>query len=80
MTLPQNICRLPLQVAALPAGEPVAQAADDGVGAGAQQGGQQQSPLVVQDPVAPSAGFDLGNEDGDLAVRGLSLSTLATMG
>jgi hypothetical protein len=50
----------------LPAGEPVGDGADNGVGAGAQDGGQKQSPLVLQDPVTPPAGLDFGDQDGDL--------------
>jgi hypothetical protein len=53
-------------VGGLPAREPVGDGADDGVGAGAQDGGQEQSALVLQDPVTPPAGLDLGDEDGDL--------------
>jgi hypothetical protein len=52
----------------LSCGEPVGDGADDDVGAGAQDGCQQQSSLVLQDPVTPSAGLDFGDEDGDLPV------------
>ena len=53
--------------------EPVGDGADDDVGAGAQDGGQQQSPLVLQDPVTPPVWLDLGDEDGDLPAAPLCL-------
>jgi hypothetical protein len=57
-----------LGVAGLSCREPVGDGADDDVGAGAQYGRQQQAPLVLQDPVAPVAWLDFGDQDGDLAV------------
>ena len=48
-----------------PCREPVGDGADDDVGAGVPDGGQQP-PLVLQDPVTPSAGLDLEDEDDDL--------------
>jgi hypothetical protein len=39
----------------------------------AQDGGQQKPPLVLQDPVTPSAGLDLKDEDGDLPAGFLCL-------
>src|ERR1035438_4065533 len=57
----------------LPGGEPVGDGADDHVGAGAQDGGQQQAPLVLQDPVTPPAWLDLGDEHGDLQAALLCL-------
>ena len=45
----------------LSCGAPVGDGADDDVGAGAQDGRQEQSSLVLQDPVTPPAGLDLGD-------------------
>src|ERR1700723_3794946 len=56
-----------LAISPSPCREPVGDGADDDVGAGAQNGGQEQSPLVLQDPVTPPAGLDLDDEEGDLA-------------
>jgi mycothione reductase len=56
-----------------PGVELVGDGADDGVGAGAQDGRQEQASLVLQDPVTPPAWLDLGGQDGDLPVALLCL-------
>src|SRR5260370_42615125 len=48
--------------------EPLGDGADDDVGAGTQDGRQEQAPVVLQDPVAPAARLDLRDEYGYLPV------------
>ena len=68
-----DVCR----GAGLSCREPVGDGADDDVGAGAQDGRQEQASLVLQDPVTPSAWLDLGDEDGDLPAAVLCLPDVA---
>lgn len=46
--------------------QPVGQGADEDVGTRTQHGGEQEPALVLQDPIAPGTGLDLGNQDCDL--------------
>jgi len=59
--------------AGLTCGEPVGKGADHDVGGGAQHRCQEQAPLVLQDPVTPSAWLDFEDADGDLPVALLCL-------